>query len=97
MLKDEDDFDECIMSYSRFQILESLSVFTTARYTRSKNRINHFALMKDNNFLSIESIWHFKTNLICHALAVGKIIGKFSKQTYLPAPIHGTVFSIIPG
>ncbi|KZS20300.1 Uncharacterized protein APZ42_013091 [Daphnia magna] len=91
LLKDEDDFDECINSYARFQILESLSVFTTARYTRSKNRINHFALMKDNNFLSIESIWHFKTNLICRALAVGKIIGKFSKQTYLPA--YSTTYS----
>jgi hypothetical protein len=96
-IKDEDDFEECIKSYARFQILESLSIFTTSMYKRSKSRINHFAFMKDNNFFLIESIWYLKTNLISRALLVGRILGNFSKQTYLPEPIHDTVFSEIPG
>lgn len=94
--EDEDDFEECTKSYARFQILESLSIFTTSKYKRSKSRINHFTFMKDNNFFLIESIWYLKTSLISRALLVGRILGNFSKQTYLPAPIHNTIFSEIP-
>ena len=94
---DVDFVQKNIKSYPRLQILKSHSIFTTTSYKRSSRRINYFAFLMDNNFFSIESIWHLQTKSISVAIIVGRIVGLVSKETYLPEPINGTVFSPIPG
>lgn len=83
--------------YSRIQLKETGSIFTTSSYTRSPKRVNYFVFMADGNFLQIENILTIEIDKESRAFIIGKKIGAISKKNYVPQPLNGTVFSIIPG
>lgn len=89
-------FDRCKF-YSRFELQNSSSIFTTVGYNRSPKRINYCALMNDGSFFFIESIVFLDVPPIGRCFIIGKPLGVISKRTYLPKPINETVFSIFPG
>ena len=53
--------------------------------------------MADGNFLQIENILTIEIDKESRAFIIGKKIGAISKKNYVPQPLNGTVFSIIPG
>lgn len=84
--------------FSRIKLISSGSIFTTTSYKRSPKRINYCALTNDGEFLFIE-------NFVClpheskgdHIFILGNMLGVQSKVHFLPKPIDGITFSIIPG
>jgi hypothetical protein len=71
--------------YPRFRVCKSRSIFTTCSYTRSKKRINYYALLREGIFIAIESIVLIETLPIPRAFIIGQEMGSFSKDNFFPA------------
>lgn len=84
--------------FSRIKIISSGSIFTTTSYNKSPKRINYCALVSDGNFLFIDSFIILSDGSKEGRLfLLGKVLGVESKTHFLPKPIDGVTFSVIPG
>lgn len=90
-------FNRCRF-YSRFQVQNSNSIFTTMSYTKSSKRINYCVLLKDGCFLAINA------TVLIDAISNGersfimdKKMGVLSKYRYVPQKIGTIEFSPFPG
>ena len=86
-----------IQAFSRIQMQSINSIFTTNKYSLSPKRSNHCALLSNETFFFIESIWLVTNNSSRHPIVVGREMGVDSKKNYVPAPIGSTTFSYLPG
>lgn len=92
-------FGKCL-SYPRFKLLSTRSIFTTTSYTLSPKRVNYCALMKDGTFLFIDEIVYFDSPPFpdcTQSFLFGRQLGTVHKETYTPDPIDGISFSVHPG
>lgn len=84
--------------YARFKLLTLGSIFTTTSYGCSPKRTNFCSLMRDGSIIFIESILVVKSNdLNSSAFIIGTKLGSISLKSYLPNPIDGTKFMLLPG
>jgi len=90
---DEETVNSCL-SFSRIKDSRGC-IFCTSSYTRSKKRTNYYALLKEEDFLKIETILHFSKH--GRTFLLGKILGKEIQETYTPDSLNGVIFQPIPG
>ena len=86
--------------YSRFKLMSSKSIFTTASYTLAPKRLNCCALMNDGSFFLIDHIINFDTAPVWglpRSFILGRKLGTESKETFTPEAIHGTKFEYFAG
>ncbi len=83
--------------FPRFKLLSSGSIFTTTSYTKSPKRSNYCALMSDNNIVHIENLVLIESCGQSRLIILAKVLGAESKKPYLPKPIDGITFSVLPG
>lgn len=73
--------------FPRFKLLSSGSIFTTTSYTKS---------LSDNNIVHIENLVLVESCGESRLIILAKVFGVESKKPYLPKPIDGITFSVLP-